>query len=647
MMNANRFGAPGGRRCRGFHALRATAVGALFAAQGVQAAAQAPSPEALRSLSLEDLSNIQISSVSKRAEPLSGAPAAVYVIGAEDIRRSGATSVPEALRLAPNLQVARSDAAHYAITARGFNGTAANKLQVLIDGRTVYTPLFSGVFWDVQDVMLEDIDRIEVISGPAGVLWGSNAVNGVINIVTREAKDTQGGMLALGSGNRETALGARYGTRLGEDAALRVYAKHDARDGTRRAGGLNHQDGWNKLQGGFRFDWSRSGDALTLQGDVYDGSSDQFTNADRSIEGGNLLARWNRRLGGGSAIQVQAFYDRTRREYPGTFAEVLETYDLDLQHRFTVGKDHEIVWGGGYRSMRDDVTNSALLAFLPARKTLRLANIFAQDTITLAPAWRLTVGGKLERNSYTGVEFQPNARLAWTLPGNALLWSSVSRAVRTPSRLDREIFAPGNPPFFLLAGGPDFVSEKLTAYELGYRAQLGPRASFSVSAYHNVYDRLRSTERLRGNPVFGNEMAGDTDGLEAWGSYRVSDAWRLSAGYSHIRARLRFKSGSVDTNLAAAGNDPRHQFFVRSSTNLSHNVELDIGLRSIASLPNPAVPSYNAIDARLAWRVARGVELSLTATNLDDRSHPEFGTPATRTEIGRAVYAKIRWDFGK
>lgn len=625
----------------------ASAVAAAFLSLQAVPATAADSPgwaADFSQMSIEDLANIQISSVSKRAEPLSAAAASVYVITNEDIRRSGATSVPEALRLAPNLQVARVDASQYAITARGFNSTTANKLQVLIDGRSVYTPLFSGVFWDAQDVMLEDVERIEVISGPAGVLYGSNAVNGVINIITRSSKDTQGGLVTLGSGNRESGLGARYGAKLGDDATFRVYAKSFARDGTTRANGFNTQDGWNKLQGGFRFDWSHSGDALTLQGDVYRGSLDQLVNNDKTIAGGNLLGRWSRTLGGGSSLQVLAYYDRTRRDYPGIFAEVLETWDLDLQHRFQSGR-HEVVWGAGYRSMHDNVTNTAVLAFLPARKTLNLGNVFVQDSIAFDERWRLTLGGKLEHNSYTGVEFQPSARLAWKATDSALLWGSISRAVRTPSRLDREIFVPASAPF-LFAGGPNFVSEKVTAYELGYRAQPSPRASFSIATFYNVNRQLRSIEPVGGiTSVFANKMEGDSYGVETWGSYRVNDWWRLSAGYNHLKKKLRFRPDSGDTALQGAGNDPAYQFSLRSSMNFAHNMELDLGLRMIGALPNPAVPRYSALDGRLGWTIQRGLQLSLTATNFDNRSHPEFGVPATRSELGRAVYLKLKWSF--
>jgi len=393
-------------------------------------------------------------------------------------------------------------------------------------------------------------------------------------------------------------------------------------------------------------DWGGASDAVTFQGDAYDGTIDQAVNNDKTISGGNLLARWNRTLGGGSALQVQTYIDNTRRDYPGTFAETLDTYDLDAQHHFKVGAAHEIVWGGGYRLMRDDVTNSVGLAFLPARRDLRLANLFVQDTIAMTDRVQFTVGAKLEHNSYTGSELQPNARLGWRLDDHTLVWGSVARAVRTPSRLDRELFAPATAPY-LLAGGPTFESEKLTAYEIGYRAQPTPRASFSVSGYYNVYDRLRSLEPGPGGLppfVLGNLMEGETYGVEAWGNYRVFDWWRLVAGYNQLTKDLRFKPESRDASgVQAAGNDPGHQFSFRSQMSLANGWELDLAVRSIGDLPNPRVPGYTELDLRIGTRVARGLEVALVGTNLLDHRHPEFGAPATRSEIGRSLLLKLLW----
>ncbi|HEY2922966.1 MAG TPA: TonB-dependent receptor [Candidatus Binatia bacterium] len=626
-------------------------IGILTALQAAGAfAAELPSKSSatadLSRLTIDELANIEISSVSKRPEPLSSAPASIYVITREEIRRYGATSIPEILRLAPNLQVARVDASQYAITARGFNSTTANKLQVLIDGRSVYTPLFSGVFWDVQDTLIADIERIEVISGPGGTLWGSNAVNGVINIITRNSRDTTGGLASIGGGPDDRGASVRYGASIGEDTTYRVYAKGFGRENTERSSGASARDSWGKGQLGFRMDWAKAGDTLMLDGAGYDGFIDQRSFNDKSISGAHLLGRWNRTLQNQSAIQVQTYYDLTRRVYPGTFGEVLQTFDIDAQHRFSLGPRQEFVWGGGYRFSHDHVDNEPVLAFLPARRNLHLANVFVQDTIGLAERLDLTVGVKLEYNSYTRFEVQPNARLAWDLRDYGLLWSAISRAVRTPSRLDRELFAPGSPPF-LLAGG-DFKSETLIAYEIGYRVQPTARSLFSVSTFYNVYDDLRSIEPTSGGLplVIDNKMEGSTYGVEMWGSYRLLDWWRLSAGYNYLNKNLRLKRSSGDTTgVRGAGNDPEHQFSARSTMNLPYNLELDLAARWIDRLPNPNVPSYVALDARLGWHVSKNAELSLAGFNLTDRRHPEFGTAATRSELGRTFYLRLRWGF--
>src|SRR5882724_3374448 len=613
-------------------------------AAAADTATESTSAVDLSHLSLEDLANIEVSTVSKKSELLSDAPAAIYVITREDIRRSGATSIPEILRLAPNLQVARVDSSQYAITARGFNSTTANKLLVLIDGRSVYTPLFSGVFWDVQDVLTEDIERIEVISGAGGTLWGANAVNGVINIISKKSSDTQGGLVSLGTGNAENGAGARYGGKLGEDATYRVYGKKFNRDNTTTANGTDVADAWHKGQLGFRTDWAASGDALTLQGDAYNGSIDQAVFDDKEISGGNLLARWNRTLQDGASLQVQTYYDRTRRIFPGTFGEVLDTYDIDVQHSFHWKTGHDIVWGGGYRYSQDAVTNSALLAFLPADKNLTLANIFAQDDITLAERLKLTVGTRLEQNNYTGLEAQPNVRLSWKESDRVLLWSAISRAVRTPSRIDTEFFVPGSAPHTFLNGGPDFQSEKLTAYEIGYRVEPSAQTSLSVSTFYNVYDRLRSIEPVGGTNVLGNLLAGNTYGVETWGNYSMNEWWQLKAGYTYLRKDLHLKPGSGDTtSLAAADTDPSYQFSLRSIMNLAHGVDLDVALRSVASLPSQNVPGYVALDENLGWKLSKDVELSISGYNLLDKRHREFGTAATGSEIGRIFYVKILW----
>jgi iron complex outermembrane receptor protein len=596
----------------------------------------------LADLSLEELANLQITSVSRRAERLADAAASVFVITGEDIRRAGVTSLPEALRLAPNLEVARIDARQYAISARGFNSTIANKLLVLIDGRTVYTPLFSGVFWDAQDVFLEDVERIEVISGPGATLWGANAVNGIINVITRRASDTTGTVAFVGAGNRENGLGARHGAKLG-NGDFRIYAQAFERDNTVRANGNSVADGWDNSQAGFRADWGTAASGFTLQGDAYRAIIDQTTLGDVRVSGGNLLARWATAFAGGERLQVQAYIDHTDREIPGSFADLLNTFDLEFQHARQVWAAHLLTWGGGYRHASDHVGNTAALAFLPAERNLDWSNLFAQDDIELRPDLRVTLGAKVERNPYTGYEFLPSARVAWKPDERSTLWGTLSRAVRAPARLDRELFAPGQPPF-VLAGGPDFRSEVSKVIELGYRRQFAARASYSVTAFHAHHDHLRSIEPAGGGAfVIGNGMEGKTTGVEAWSTLQLAQRWRVSAGALLLDQDLRAKPGSVDTNTAAAGNDPNRQFQLRSSHDLPGNQELDLIVRHVGRLPSPEVPAYTALDARYALRLARDFELSATAQNLLEPSHPESGAAATRSEIERGLFFRLKW----
>jgi iron complex outermembrane receptor protein len=595
-------------------------------------------------LTLEQLGSIEVISVSRRAERLGDAPASIFVISGEDIRRSGVRTLPEALRLAPNLLVARTNANSYAISARGFNNSVGNKLLVLIDGRTVYTPLFSGVFWNAQEVMLEDVERIEVISGPGATLWGANAVNGVINVITRPARDTQGGLLAAEAGNRSLAGAARYGGRLGADGHYRVYARGFDEQNTERANGTAVADGWNKGQAGFRADWGNTSRTFTLQGDVYRGDLEQTLPGKGRLEGVNLLGRWNQKLASGSDLRVQAYYDRTTRDQPGSFREELDILDIEFQHALQPMGQHRFLWGGGYRHARDRIENSVALAFLPPHRGLNWANLFVQDEITLRPGLDLTAGAKAESNDYTGVEFLPSVRLAWKPSVDQLLWGAVSRAVRSPARLDRDFFVPANPPF-LLAGGPNFRSEISNVIEAGYRAQPAGNVSYSVTAFYHLHDHLRSLElQPGGSIVFDNQIEGSTHGLEAWGTYRVTPAWRLSGGLLVLKQHLRRKPGSTDIGgVNALANDPNHQWMVRSTLDITPRHEFDVMVRHVGGLPSPSVPAYTAVDVRLGWRARRNLELSLTLQNLLDSTHPEFGAFPGRSEFERAAWVKLLW----
>jgi len=624
---------------------RALVFGALLASAGV--GAQTIRVADLADLSIEELSNIQITSVSRHAERLSDASASVFVITAEDIRRSGATSLPEALRIAPNLEVARVNANSYSISARGFNNTAGNKLLVLIDGRAVYTPLFSGVFWDVQDVVLEDVERIEVISGPGATLWGVNAVHGVINVITRRSAD--GGFASARAGNEGRSYNLRHGGALGESGgSFRIYGKFFDVFNTTTANGDTARDGWEKGQLGFRTDWGTTANGFTLQGDAYRGLEDRTTPTDPNpgkthASGGNLLGRWNGDLAAGDHLQVQVYFDNTERDIPGAFAERLNTYDVEFLYSLKPTENNAITWGGGHRVAYDYVTNGTV-AFLPPNVKLHWTNLFAQDEITLKENWRLTLGSKFENNYYTGTEFLPSVRLAWKPEPQQLVWGAVSRAVRAPSRIDRDFFT-GPPVQF--AGGPDFVSEVVKVFEVGYRAQPSPRASYSISLFHNIYDKLRSVEPAAGGAfVIANKIEGTGDGVEAWGSYQATRNWRLSAGTLTLRQRLKLKPDSADTvfGVAAEGNDPKLQWTLRSSLDLT-DAEFDVSVRHVSALPNPGVPTYTAVDARYAWRVRRDLELSVVGQNLFDPGHPEFGAEPGRSEIARGAYVKLRWTF--
>ena len=610
------------------------------------AAAELPSTRELAELSLEQLANLEITSVSKKPERLSDAPASVYIITGEDIRRSGVTSLPEALRLAPNLEVARRDSSQYAISARGFASTAGNKLLVLIDGRIVYTPLFSGVFWDAQDVLLEDVERIEVISGPGATVWGSSAVAGVINVITRSATETQGGMVAAGGGNRESGGALRYGIPMGDSGGFRAYGKYSDRDPTAHANGTPVRDAWHSGQIGFRADWRSGAGSYVVQGDAYRALSEQPTPGDRKATGQNILARITRPLGDGSSLQLQAYYDRTERDQPGSFGETLDIVDVEIQHAWRLGDMHEVTWGGAYREARDRVRNSAGLAFLPADRDLRWPSLFAQDEIALREDLRLTAGVRVERNIYTGIESMPNLRLAWKLSEGSLLWGSLARAVRSPSRVDRDLFAPSQPPF-LLAGGPDFQSEVAKVVEIGYRAQPSAKASYSITAFHAIYDRIRSVEPIaRSTFVIGNKIEGTSSGVEAWATYQVASNWRLKAGGVGLRQRLRLKADSLSTSgVAGEGNDPSSHWSIHSMFDLAPGHELDVEIRRVGTLPSPPVPSYVAMNVRYGWHVTRALELSISGENLLDRRHPEFGTAATWSEIDRAFYVKAQWRF--
>lgn len=592
--------------------------------------------------------DIEVTSVSRRPEKLAEAASAIQVITGEEIRRSGATSLPEALRLATNLQVAQVNSSQWAISARGFNNVLANKLLVLIDGRTVYTPLYAGVFWDVQNPPLEDVDRIEVISGPGGTLWGANAINGVINIITKSAKDTPGWSLTGGGGTELQGVGSvRYGGQLSSSLSYRVYGTMFGRGSTVLLSGADAKDDWTMGQGGVRLDWgSAARNRFSLQSDVYDGRPDPDGGAPVVAKGSNVIGRWAHVISERSDFQLQLYYDRTWRDFRNGFTEDLATYDIDWQHRFQVGARQEVIWGLGSRLMDHQTENLPLFAFQPAHRFLHLYSGFVQDGITVVvDRLRLTVGSKFEHNDYTGLEVQPSARVAWTPTERHLIWVAASRAVRTPSRIDRDFYlysAPGVP----FIAGDDFQSEELLGYELGWRLQTPANLSLSLSTFYNVYDNLRTVEPDTSpgmTPItFGNGVRGHTYGVELATIYQVSDRWRLRAGYTFLKKKLSLKPGSRDLNGGSAeSDDPEHQFSLQSTADLSGRLALDAVLRYVDALPKPPVPSYVGLDVRLGWRVTQRWELSLLGQDLLDKQHQEFVPSNAARRIERGFYGSV------
>jgi iron complex outermembrane receptor protein len=646
-------------------------------------AAAEPSGDELLELSIEQLADLKITSASRIAESLRETPSSVFVITADEIRRSGVTSIPEALRLAPGVEVARRSAYEWSISIRGFNSDLANKLLVLVDGRSVYSPLFAGVFWDVQDTLLEDVERIEVISGPGGTLWGANAVNGVINIITRRAGDTQGGYGEVLGGDEERVIaGFRYGGTFGNGVAARAYLKHVDRDPSIGVDGDDAVDGMEMSRAGFRLDWEHGeADSFAVLGEVFDGETDGIFREPFTIgtlpagtfrdvvdlSGANLLARWQRRLADAGELQLQVVIDRTDRDIPNTYDERRDTIDLDFQHHFTSGSRQDLLWGLTFRDTRDRIRNTLFAAFVPPRRTLQRYGVFVQDRIALRPdELYLTVGTKVSRNDYSGTEHQPSVRLAWLADARQTVWAAVSRAVRTPSRLDEDLVltvpvaAPGIPlPFyFIVTGNDDFESEELLAYEAGYRLQQGENLSFDLALYHHDYDELQTNEPdglilVLDPPLphvivpshLDNNMRGKSYGGTISANWQALPEWRLRAQYAYLDLDLETTAASFDvTTPTLAGNSPRHQAAVHSFLDLPRDVAFYAGVRYVDELPNQAVDAYFAVDVNLAWRFRPNAEVAIAVQNLTDDTHPEF-EGGTGSLIERSAYLKLDWSF--
>lgn len=644
--------------------------------------AQQPRPRAdLTELSLQDLANLKVTSVSKKPDDRSTTPAAIQVLTQEDIRRSGATTLPEVLRLVPGVEVARLDTDHWSVGVRGFGDQFSKSVLVLIDGRNVYTPLFAGVFWAVQDVLLADIERIEVIRGPGGTVWGANAVNGVINVITKPAAATRGTLASITGGSVDHGIAElRHGG--GNDGGFdyRVYGKAFTRGPQFHADGADFDD-WRALQFGGRADWSRDGDSFTVQGDVYASDVGQRINvssysppgqttADDPLEasGGNLLARWRRKLTHGGDLQVEAYYDRTSFSAPN-LKEVRDTFDLDVVHHLTLPGEQDFVWGIGLRLSPSTVTQTLPTFDLdPHRRATNILSAFVQDEVPVVrERLSITAGVKLEHYDYTGLEIQPSVRVTYRVKPRQALWAAVTRAVRTPSRLERDVrwavFASASPPAFVeIDGSASFESEGLIGYEAGYRALLSSRFYLDVAAFHNEYDDLQSfgepsfsvdSEPAPGHLTlhlpYANGVEGSTDGFELALDSKPARHWQVKASYSYLSLSLATKPGGVDTLDAVAGyegSSPRHLVAIQSRIDLPWRLEFDQAYRYVAALPYQRIDAYHSLDLRAAWRFAPRLELSVVGQNLLQPRHAEFEhdhQPQVVTLIRRSVYAQLCW----
>ncbi|HEV2817490.1 MAG TPA: TonB-dependent receptor [Allosphingosinicella sp.] len=620
--------------------------GAKAAAQDAPTTAPIPASQDLSQLSIEELAQLPVRSASKREEPLSAAPTALFVITGDDIVGSAADSLPEALRLAPNLNVQQVNGHEYAVSARGFNSIeTANKLLVLMDGRSIYSTLHSGVFWDLRTPMLEDIAQIEVISGPGGTLYGPNAVNGVINITSRDAGETLGGLVRGTAGTFEQSAAARYGFPLGGAGALRVYANWFNFDQHPPAAiGPVLDDRFHGWRAGFRGDFATDRDHFTLQGDIFDNAIE--TLPEDGNEGHNILGRWTRELSGTSSFQFQAYYDYVERRYLLTF-DSLERVDAEAQLNLRVGA-HDIVIGGGVRTTRDEFINN-LNAFQlnPQSRRLWVYNGFVQDRFALTPTLSLTAGIKAEDTSFTGIELLPNVRLAWRPDERTLLWAAVSRAVRTPSRIDRQLEFPP-----LLTGG-SFQSEKLVAFEAGYRGQPTRRTTLSVSAFFNAYDDIRTTEFQPGGglPIqLMNGLEGHTYGVEAWSVTQLTPWLRVNLGLSALWKRFHEKPGHADlAQRDALGHDPHLQLFLRAELNPVEWLRLNLGLRRIGALDAvagaPRSGAYVEADANLTYRLSETLELFVAGNNLLHETHLESNDVQRVRLAQRSVHFGTRLRF--
>jgi iron complex outermembrane receptor protein len=629
----------------------------------------------LTDLTVEQLANLEVVTVARKPEKRSEVTAAAYVISEEEIKASGANSIPEVLRSAPGVHVARVDSNQWAIGIRGFGGSLSRSQLALMDGRSLYTPLFAGVYWDVQDTILEDVERIEVIRGPGGALWGTNAVNGVISIITKNSRDTQGWLFSTGGGNEDQAVTQfRYGGGLGTDLTYRVYGKVSARSPEFHPTGSEFDD-QQMGQIGFRGDWrEKFNGTFTLQGAAYGGQAGRQSSItsytqpyrsvvqeDSTLSGTYLLGRWQSTGNGDRQSTLQFYYDRSSRREP-TFSENRDTVDIDFQNRFGWRRRHQLSWGTGYRISSGDDRGSASVVFTPQRRNDQLLSAFIQDEITLLPnRLTLTVGSRVGGNSYSGFENQPSIRMLWKVSERQTAWGAVSQALRTPSRVERDLslvaaISPTTPVFISLTGDQRFVPEKLTAYEVGYRVQAGSKAFFDIASFYDDYNHLSSLElqptQKKPLPdgttatIFPflelNGMEGRSYGAEVSSDYRPLPNWRLSGSYSLLRLNLDPKSWShdVSTKRSTEGSSPEHMVALQSLLNLPHGFDGDLAFRYVSALPAQRVAAYSTADVRLGWRATRQLELSVIGHDLLQPHHAEFGGGI---QVKRGVFGKVTW----
>jgi iron complex outermembrane receptor protein len=628
----------------------------------------------LSSMSIEQLMDVSATSILKTPDKPSQASAAVYVITAEDIRRSGMTSIPELLRLVPGMDVGRVNATTWSISSRGFGNESSDKMLVLIDGRRVYDPLIAGVFWDAQDVPLYDIAQIEVIRGSGSSLWGADAVNGVINIITKSARDTQGALLETGGGNLDGNISsAQYGGKIGKNTYYRIFGKYDVQNLLAPDASPSQVAPIATERGGFRVDSDLTDrDLLTVSGDSYSGTigaivvENQLTNQRR---GTDLLARWTHRLLDGSETTLQVYWDNTDRTMYDS-ADLRNTVDVDFEHQFTVAQRHNIIWGVRGDYSYEQGTSGTIASFSPARLGFKVFDGFAQDEIPFADnRFHLVAGSKFEHNDYTGFEWQPNLRLAFTPDDSQTAWLAVSRGVVDPSAEDRSIdvnlspvvLQPGTPPVAIAyRGNPGLTSQALLAYEGGYRKLVGKRLSLDLVGFYDVYSHLLTAELGAPSIVYtpefyivepfvpGNKMAGASHGLELSASWKVLERWKLTGSYSWLDMQLHVLPGSTDIgSVSEDGESPRHQFQIHSFLDLPHRFELDTALYFSSSLPTWHIAPYTRLDIRAGWRWNEHFEFSLVGQNLSSGQHleaiAESELPAT--SIPRSIFGRITWRF--